>query len=418
MNASGAITAAGDFLRGRRVLITGGSGFIGCRLAERLALRHGAEVRVLVRDIGRALRVATLPVELVRGSILDPVAVEAAVRGCDTVFHCAYGTAGSQGERSRTNLDGTRQVLEASGRAGARRIIDLSTLMVYGESAPGDLDETAPRRRFGESYADSKRAAEAWALTESRSRGLPVVVLQPTAVYGPYGGVWTETPLRQLQANRLVLVDGGRGLANAVYVDDLVSAMLLAAHRDEAVGQAFLISGAESEPWSAFYRRFAAMLPGAAEERFVEWTRDEALSHWRRHRWHLPSLAGALIAQVRTDRDFQRSIGRTREVALARQAVSAWMPEAAQAWLKRGAKSLLERRSRAVGGSTGPVSAGPGGPPVLPLSPRMIAFFALESRVRIDKARRLLGYEPQFSLSRGMELTERWARWANLIPSN
>ena len=122
---------------------------------------------------------------------------------------------------------------------------------------------------------------------------------------------------------------------------------------------------------------------------------------------------------MRTDRDFQRSIGRTREVALARQAVSAWMPEAAQAWLKRGAKSMMERRSRAAkGGSTGTVNSGLGQAPILPLSPRMVAFFALESRVRIDKARRLLGYEPQFSLSRGMELTERWARWANLIPSN
>ena len=73
--------------------------------------------------------------------------------------------------------------------------------------------------------------------------GLPVAVLQPTAVYGPYGGVWTEAVIRALRSGRQILVNGGDGLGNAVYVDDLVSAMLLAAVREGVVGEAFLVSG-------------------------------------------------------------------------------------------------------------------------------------------------------------------------------
>lgn len=398
-----------EALRGRTVLVTGGSGFIGCRLVERLIERHGARVRVLVRDVGRASRVATFPVEIVRGSILDGGTVQRAAEGCDTIFHCAYGTAGSQGDRARTNLDGTRRVLEAALAVGARRVVDLSTLMVYGETAAGDLDETAPRRRFGDPYADSKRAAEQLAVRWAAERGLPVVILQPTAVYGPYGGVWTELPLRQLATGRVPLIDHGRGLANAVYVDDLVSAMLLAATRDGVEGEAFLISGAESEPWSDFYARFEAMLNVAKGSRLHSMSIAEARSLWRRHRWRLPSLAGVLGSHWRSDEAFRSELMASREVVMARNLASQ-LPEGVQQFLKRRAKAYQERRRTRL--DSPPASA-----PTLPThppSPRMIAFFSARTRVRIDKARRLLGYEPEFSLDRGMALTAAWARWANV----
>src|SRR6185503_19207119 len=226
-------------------LVTGGGGFVGGRLVERLVLECGAEVRVLVRNLAGAMRLARFPLDFRRGDVLDREALGGAAKDCEVVFHAAYGTSGSQRQRARVNRDGTRNVLEAAAAAGARRVVHLSTLMVYGRTGDGDLDERAPRRRFGNAYSDSKLDAEREAMRWAQAGRAPVVVLQPTAVYGPWGGVWTAQPLAALTAGRWVLVDGGAGIANAVYVDDLVSAMLLAAVRDGVVGESFLISGPE-----------------------------------------------------------------------------------------------------------------------------------------------------------------------------
>ena len=122
---SGAVSLAAleRELRGRRVLVTGGSGFIGGRLVERLVRRSGAEVRVLVRRFASAAGLARFPIEFVSGDVTDPPALAAAVAGCDLVFHCAYGTTGSQRRRAFVNREGTRRLLDRGRRRrrGARR---------------------------------------------------------------------------------------------------------------------------------------------------------------------------------------------------------------------------------------------------------------------------------------------------------
>ena len=384
-------------LAGRTALVTGGTGFIGGRLAERLVVEHGAKVRALVRNLAGAGRLARFPVTIVHGDVTSPSDLAAAIQGCDLVFHCAYGTSGSQKHRARVNTEGTKRVLAAAGTAGVKRIVYLSTLMVYGKTGDGDLDETAPRRRFGNPYSDSKLAAERMAL----SSGLPVAVLQPTAVYGPYGGVWTGNVLRALEIGRQILVDGGEGLANAVYVDDLVSAMLLAAVKGEAVGEAFLISGEEPVTWKEMFRRFERMLGG--EPRTVDMTAAEALAYWRRWQRRQPRALGEAFRILKQEQGIRTRIERTREVLWLREMASAVLPES---WQQR-IKSKL--------GSGGRPSAPDGALPIHPLSPEMIGFFRARTRVRIDKAKRLLGYAPAFDFATGMDLTEKWARWANLV---
>jgi nucleoside-diphosphate-sugar epimerase len=384
-------------LAGRKALVTGAGGFIGGRLAERLVLEHAAEVRALVRNFAGAARLARFPATILRGDVTDPSDLESAVVGCDLVFHCAYGTSGSQKHRAWVNTEGTRRVLAAAHAAGVKRIVLLSTLMVYGRTPDGDLEETAPRRRFGNPYSDSKLAAERIAL----SSGLPVAVLQPTAVYGPYGGVWTEAVLRSLKAGRQILVDGGEGLANAVYVDDLVSAMLLAAVQESAVGEAFLISGEAPVTWREMFGRFERMLGG--ERRTVEMSAAEALAYWRRWQRRQPRALGEAFRILKQEQRIRERIEQTREVLWLRETASALLPES---WQQR-----IKGRLRNGGRPSAPDRE----LPIHPLRPEMIDFFRARTRVRIDKAKRLLGYEPVFSFDAGMELTERWARWANLV---
>ncbi len=320
-------------LRGRRVLVTGAGGFIGGRLVERLVLEQGAEVRALVRNLAGAARLARVPVTVLRGDISSAPELAVAIQGCDLVFHCAYGTSGSQKHRSWVNREGTRRVLEASRAASVGRIVHLSTLMVYGETGDGDLDETAPRRRFGNAYSDSKLEAEQIALTS----GLPVAVLQPTAVYGPYGGVWTEAVIRGLKAGRQILVNGGDGLGNAVYVDDLVSAMLLAAIRDGAVGEAFLISGEEPVTWRELYGRFAKML--GPEERTVDMTEAEALAFWKKWKKAQPRAVGEALRILKGEQPVRERIERTREGVWLREMASTILPESVQQKIKARMRS-------------------------------------------------------------------------------
>ena len=115
------LQTAREALAGRPVFVTGAGGFIGGRLVERLVLECGAEVRAQARRVAGAVRLARFPLEIVRGDVTDRGVVEAAVEGCDVVFHCAYGTRGSQRRRGWVNREGTRRVLEAAGegRGGA-----------------------------------------------------------------------------------------------------------------------------------------------------------------------------------------------------------------------------------------------------------------------------------------------------------
>ena len=398
------MTAGAATLAGKRILVTGGSGFVGSRLVERIVLEEQAKARVLVHHPGRAARVARLPIEIVRGDVLNEAEVERAVEDCDIVFHCAYGTSPDEAQQRRVNVEGTRHVLEACRRARVKRVVHFSTLMVYGLTADGDLDESAPRRYFGNAYSDSKLDAETLAFDFMRRHQLPVVILQPTAVYGPFAVQWTVQVLEKMKAGRLIMVDGGEGLRNAVYIDDLVSAAVLAAVKEQAIGEAFLISGNAPVTWREFYRGFERML--GLSDRLVNLSAAEARALYLK-----TQKARGLLAEMHLlaaeHPEIQRRLFKTRELAFLARALRRLLSDR---WRDR-----LKGRMAAAGNTGAPLAAGSPGDRLHLLDPPTIRFQASKTRVRIDKAERLLDYRPAFELSRGMALTERWARWAHLL---
>jgi nucleoside-diphosphate-sugar epimerase len=383
-------------LSGRRVLVTGASGFVGGRLVERLVLECGAQVRVTVRSVARAAKLSRFPVELAVGDLRDRSATAEAAAGCDVVFHCARGRDGDAHDRRAVDVDGTRNLLDGAVGAGASRFVHTSTFVVYDIPPSGDLDETSRAAKGGDAYVIAKRDAERMALTYSSQ--LPVVVVQPTVVYGPHAGVYGREIIAELGTQRVPLVDGGLGICNAVYVDDLVTAMLLAATHDRAAGERFLISGPEYPTWKEFFGAFEKML---GVERASPMSRTAVLAHWRastRRRW----LVREAMKAVREDRELRHRLLETHEGGIVRRVAQRVLPAsyfAPERW---------------------DVQDTPAGDAELPLAafkPELVRFLAGTARVRIDKARELLGYEPAFGLAEGMRLTEAWARWEGLVPA-
>jgi len=398
-------------LSGRRVLVTGGTGFLGSRVVEKLVLDHGARVRVLTSNYARAARAARFDLELVRGDVGDRDLVRGAAEGCDVIVHCAYGSRGSEHERRRVTVEGTRAVLDAALAARAARVVHVSTMVVYGIGIEGVLDERAPKQRTGVGYADTKLEAEELVLRYASEHGAPVTIVQPTAVYGPYAPSWTERVIDALLTRRLILVDGGVGLANPVYVDDVVDALLLAATRDEAVGEAFLIASGERVTWREFLGRYEAMLGVSST---VAMTRAEAKAHHAQAQ-RRPGLLADVRALLGEDAAVRNRLLKTRELAaLFRLARPIFTTPAFRPLVSR-LKSGKRRAGRphGVGGAAADAAA----KPIQAEHPLQVDFLAAKTDVSIDKARKLLGYAPAFDLGTGMALTEAYLRWANRLPN-
>ena len=168
------------------VLVTGASGFLGWHVARTL-LERGYAVRALVRPSSRVLELA---VECIAGDLRDRESVERAVAGCGLVFHVAADYrlwAADPGELYRSNVDGTRNVMEAARKAGVERVVYTSTVGCIGlpHGGIGDEDQPVSLDDMAGDYKRSKFLAEQVVLEFARA-GLPVVIVNPTAPVGDH----------------------------------------------------------------------------------------------------------------------------------------------------------------------------------------------------------------------------------------
>lgn len=249
-------------IKGKKAFITGATGLIGGRLAERLVREESVAVRALVRNPSNATQLARLPVEIVHGDITQPETLMTALDGCQLVFHSAalLSIAATRDQFLETNVEGTRNMLDAACRARVERFVHLSSVGVYG-LVPGDgTDDSSPHRPGESSYCDSKIEAERIAVEYSSAKKLPLVIIRPAHVYGPNSRHWTVRFVELLKARKLFLFGKGDGICNHVYLDNLIDAVLLAAKNDEALGEAFIITDDQATTWRDFIGRYSMML--------------------------------------------------------------------------------------------------------------------------------------------------------------
>jgi nucleoside-diphosphate-sugar epimerase/predicted dehydrogenase len=390
----------------RRVLVTGASGFIGCRVAEVLRFGEGWDVRALVHNPGRAGRLARLPVEMVLGDLRCRDDLVRAVEGCDAVVHCAYGTAWGQARAIRAaTVEGTRYLAEAARAAGVRRLVHLSTVAVHGYRVTGDLDEGTPVRPDDDIYAETKAVAEK-VITQAARAGLSAVTLRLANVYGPFSGPYTVRPVQQLAHGLPVLLGDGSNPSNTVFVDNVVEAIVrgLEAPDDVVRGQTFTISDGDDLTWADFYRHYAEAL--GLKLRSVPLEEYERLRAARPRgglfRWLGSCFRAAKEVLTSTQ---LKDLG----VKFLQTDPLGYWPR----WLLERFPGLKHRLRRLLKLDCPPVYREAAVEPVVPPL-ELLELYACPARVRIDKARRLLGYRPVVSRERAMALTLAWVRHARL----
>lgn len=376
-----------------RFFVTGGTGFIGSRLVEVLRETMGADVTVLAhRTSAGALRLAAAGVPLNFTPLSDTAGLTKAVAGHDAIFHLAIGQTGTAKEVRETTVNGTRSLIAAALAAGVSRLINVSSAAVYSGNPDGEIDETAPRRAWGWSYADEKLAAEESVLQATKERGLKGSVFHVVGVYGPWGDTFVTGPLKAMRRGKIVLPNYGEGISNATYVDDVVQALILGLS-DPAVGETFLIKGPGVLTRRETLGKLEEMLGYSGVEPMS--TKDVKSHYLSGGLSALLKVPPAALSALRTSDEFKDAVRATPLAGFAKYVYRAVKPP-------RPLGALVSV----------PDSQG-----VRLIYPPKILINQLAARVSFStaKAERILGYKPVVTLDEGMAITREWAQWANLL---
>jgi len=296
-----------DITREDVCLVTGASGFIGGRLAQRL-VADGHQVRCLVRASSDTSQLEQLGVEIAVGDLASERSLVRAVKGCNYVFHCGALVSdwATTREITQTNVHGTRSLLEASAGACVERFVHFSTTDVYGHPNGGaPTEETHAASAFSNWYAQSKLLAEAEVRRAEAERSLQAVILRPATVYGPGSREVVGEIARAIRSRQMLLVGGGRAVAGLCYVDNLIDAAVLALHHEAAPGQAFNVSDGLDVTWRQFTDGLAEGL-GCAK---VRWS----VPYW--------AASGVGFSLEHGYRLLRRTTGLSAPPLLSRQAV-------------------------------------------------------------------------------------------------
>jgi nucleoside-diphosphate-sugar epimerase len=354
-----------DALKCCRVLVVGATGFIGRALVERLLDVGHPDVSVFARSARKALDWQRRGVNVIVGDLADARAVAGAARGKDLVINLAHDFAADRAtnERNFANL------LDAVVDAEPQRFLHVSSVVVYEGWPDQDITEESPLSKNNSDYVETKIAAEKSIAIRTDGSRTTSVILQPTIVYGAGSWLWTDVIVEKMLAGKIAVNAGGRGLCNAVHVNDIVQGLLLAATQPVSAGQKYILSASEPVSWKQFLEAYEAMI-GKPSIVYTESRHDlqtEAAGVAREPGKWPSNVLGALR------RELDRRLSMRFKIRI-----------------KAALLCLTQRTTD----------------PVFYPGPGDAKLHAARGRCLIDKARSELGYNPALDLAKGMALTE------------
>jgi len=377
-----------------RILVTGSTGFIGSRLCERLALDYKLPYRAMVHNFSHAPRIARLGAEMVAGDLDDAASLRRALNGCDTVVHLAY----SDGPQ-------TRKLVQACRKEGIKRLVHMSSIAVHGADPAPECahEDTATIGRYpGQEYSNLKAAAELVVQRAIRD-GLAAVILRPTIVYGPYGPFVSSIVDSARELGIFTLLDEGRGICNAVYVDDLCDAIHSAIEAEQGLGSAFFVTADHAVTWREFNLAFADMVVPPPQIGSV--SSDEVRRYWTAQRPTVKSNITAL-ARLATSVEFHRQLSgvpllRTLITAGKRVVKPLLSPERIGALKDRRDSHIRDGSSAGLGVSWPDLGR--------------VTRECMRIEFSNDRARTLLEWRPRYDLRAGAAVTRSWLESTNRL---
>lgn len=241
----------------KRIFITGATGFIGRKLAHKLA-NEGNEVVALIRSKSKAAALQHERISLVEGDLFSLDALESGMTGCQEVYHlAAFASVWAKGDTFKTvNIDGTLNILDAAKKAEVDKIVVTSTAGVIGPAVDGKpVNENTPRQvDFFTEYESTKYESEL-KIKEYVDNGQHVVIVNPTRVYGPgplnVSNSVTKLVKQYIEGKWKFIPGDGLSTGNYVYVDDVINGHILAMAHGRP-GERYLLGGEDATYFELF----------------------------------------------------------------------------------------------------------------------------------------------------------------------